>query len=206
MTRALLVLLAGGVCLGCSPAAPAGYYDGRCDSSDQVAITPGQTVEGYDPDALLQPLFGTWSGPLEWRSDGTGTELTLSVARDLDEPLYFKHCSGPPGAHTYVTARVSTTDGALNDAWSAGASADLPSKYPNRFFNLVFSGLSDWEWQGTIADKIPGLERYDSGYVLLELARDPVTLDLLSGVLTFTGERSDGALGDTFELGTWQVQ
>jgi hypothetical protein len=90
---------------------------------------------------------------------------------------------------------------------SLGVTAIVPGiATRDQYSNVWFSALSDWEWQGTIADKIPGLERYDSGYVLLELQREPVTLELLSGVLTFTGERADSTLLDTFEIGTWQVQ
>lgn len=209
MTRELLVLLAFTASMGCSPTIDEDddYYDAPCRSSGQIPFAPGQTVRGHDPQALLQPFFGTWSGPFEWRSGGGRTELTLSVPQDPDAPIYFTHCSGPPGATTDATGMLTTSDGALRDAVSLGVTAIVPGiATRDRYSNVWLDALSDWQWQGTIAEKIPGLERYDSGYVVLQLEREPITLELRTGVLEFTGERTDSALPDTFELGTWQVQ
>jgi hypothetical protein len=114
--RELLVLLALAASTGCTPTSDEDedYYDGPCNTYGEIPFAPGQTVRGHDPQALLQPFFGTWSGPFEWRSDGARTELTLDVPRDPDEPLYGhdRHAHDPrrraagcsePGCHRHRT-------------------------------------------------------------------------------------------------------
>jgi hypothetical protein len=198
--------LAVAICCACDVGEEADYYDAPCKSSDPVAFEPGESVRGFDPEALLQPLFGTWQGRLAWRT-GETTELTLSVERDPAHPVFLEHCSGPPGAYTYVLAEVSTLDGALNDTLTGSASAIIPG-IPTRdeYTNVSFSALMDWQWQGTVAKKIPGLERYESGYVVLQLEREPGTLTLTSGLVTFSGERTENSGLDRFEIGTWLVE
>jgi hypothetical protein len=200
--RALLLALAS--CAACRPS----YFDGgrshACDS-EVHELQPRDSVEGQDPQTLLAPLYGTWRGPLDWRAGGS-TELSVSIMRDPEAPLYRREC-GPAGAYTSADVVVATSDGALSERLRAAVNWTSQDVSLYSDFSYVAIDLSpEADWQGSIAEQIPGLERYGgSGYLSIDLEHDPRTLLLLGGVVTYTGEAESTHQIDTLEVATWHV-
>jgi hypothetical protein len=187
---------------------------GDTDSDDGVqcpelvALKPGETVGGHNPQALLAPFFGTWAGTLTWAdgADPRTTRLTLTAAQDPTQPIYRNSCHGPDGAHTNANVTLVTDDGALDATPQGSADSILPEieSYQQQS-GLFLETVKQADWNGTIASRILGLDRYTDGRIRLVLAWDWLKSQPASGVLSFTGTATATGLSETFAIATWTV-
>jgi hypothetical protein len=170
---------------------------------------PGETVDGVAPEQALAPYFGTWQGPLTWLAGGS-TELTLTLAQDPEQPLELSQCA--TGVHTDAIVSLTTEDGTLNDRLSASVWVEpsVPATLPDYSYSEQYSvspksrPLS--EWQGTLSDKIPWLDRYEPSSVQVQLELGARRLKLASAALVFSGAPLGASSPDRIEFGTWSPQ
>ena len=167
---------------------------------------PGETLDGVDPEQALAPYFGTWRGPLTWLAGGS-TELTLTLAQDPEQPLELSQCA--TGVHTDALVSLTTEDGTLNDRLSASVWVEpsVPATLPEYSYSEQYSVspkarlLS--EWQGTLAGKIPWLDRYEPSSVQVQLDLGARRLKLTSAALVFSGAPPGASSPDRIEFGAW---
>ena len=205
----IALVLAGtpGCVIASSSSYEAGGEPSRCPESR--ALAPDETVDGVVPEEVLAPYWGTRQGRLTWLAGGD-TELTLTVEQDPEQPLYLIYCG--TGVHTDAIATLRTRDGALNDSVSADVSAEasVPATLPDYSYDPNYgvspSALPLSQWQGTLADKIPWLDRYESSSVQVQLELGAHRLKLASGALLFSGTLPGASSPDVIELGTWFPQ
>ncbi len=133
----------------------------RTSCHDQTPVAAGAQVDGYDPQPLLAPFFGSWRGPLVWADgmDPRQTQLTLTVSHQTPETLFSNDC--PDSVFTYADASLKSEDGALDASTSATVMAKLPSNPDYREgAGLSIDGLGQSPSDGAIAARIAGLDRY----------------------------------------------
>jgi hypothetical protein len=176
--------------------------------AQQVPLAPGETIAGQDPQTLLDPFFGSWHGTLAW-ADGAAprqTQLTLTVSQNPNQPLYRASC--PDSVYTYPTVSIVTDDGALDATISAIASSESP-QIPNYQVasGLSLDGIPDWQWNGTVADRILGLDRYTDPLLVLDLGLkwNWAESKPVSGILNFTGTSLATGKLESFAIGAWTV-
>jgi hypothetical protein len=108
--------------------------------------------------------------------------------------------------HTYPNVSLVTDDGALNATEQGTAVSLLPElETYQQESGLSFDAVNQADWNGTIADRILGLDRYTGGYVLLTLQWDWQKSAPSSGILNFTGKSIATGMLETFAIATWTV-
>jgi hypothetical protein len=203
---ALIALVLAGTpgCVIASSTYGSGGESSPCPESRPLA--PTETVDGVVPEQVLAPYWGTRQGRLTWLAGGD-TELTLTVEQDPEQPIYLNYCA--TGVHTDAIATLRTEDGALNDSVSATVSAEasVPAARPDYSYDPKYSvspsALPLSQWQGTLAGKIPWLDRYESSSVQVQLELGAQRLKLASGALVFSGTLPGAGSPDLIEIGTW---
>lgn len=159
--------------------------------STPITLEPGQTVEGQDPEALLAPYLGSWSGTLTWTAGGE-TACELGVARGTSPAYAGRTCTRP--THVYIRAETTllTADGALDQHGSGSLSVSLDGTpyraEQNDGSPLHLDSIPQPEWTSALPAHLPvDPTRYINPLLTLSLqyATDAVAPAL--GTVIFAG-------------------
>jgi hypothetical protein len=180
--------------VGCLPDEP---RDRSCTGDNE--LPPGVTVAGFDAQAELAPMFGTWEGEMSWAWGGS-TRLVFSVVQDPETPLYRSHCSNPDGVYTYADGLLATDDGRLDESITVSVLRRFPTARYDGESIMSPSGMPQWSWQGTLGDDLPvNVSGYEDPVLAFEVelaGQRPV-----SGLLDFHGVPIGASTLDRLPLG-----
>lgn len=156
-----------------------------------ITLEPGQPVEGQDPEALLAPYLGTWSGTLTWTTGGD-TAFELGVARGTSPAYAGRTCTRP--THVYIRAETTllSADGALDQNGSGRLSVGLDGTpyraEQNGGSPLHLDGILQPEWTSALPAQLPvDPTRYVDSLLTFSLQYATGAVAPALGTVIFTG-------------------
>jgi len=126
--------------------------------STPITLEPGQTVEGQDPESLLAPYLGSWSGTLTWTTGGE-TAFELGVAPGTSPAYVGRTCTRPTHVYTRSETTLLTADGALEQSGSGSLSVSLDGTPYRADQNggspLHLDAIPQPEWTSALPARLP---------------------------------------------------